>query len=624
MFWRLRVRSVLVCVFVFLAFLVRLHRLDVLPFRGDEAFTVQNWVGLPLSLSLVNIATIEPHPVLTYVMFRVWGLLAGTSELTIRLLPALFGVLGVSVVYRLAWLLGRRVWAGVLAAGLWIMHPYLVWHAQDARNYSVWLSLSLLAFWLGLLALERRSWRLWLLYSVVCVFAVNVFYLEVFFLLSFGVWLFVARLPFGLAVRWFLSQVLPAFLAMVSFGLLQWSVVVTGQYGGTVGSSDGLVDVVLRFLPVLVFGETLWVSSGSVFLMVASGVVVFWVLGRWLGRAGFLLVFQVVVPVILLVFVSFWLDVFAPKYVLPVSAYLLLALSLFAVLVWECSGGFLRWFGVVLVGLWVIGAILSLWQMWFSSDYAKSPAWPDVSLYLSTHVDCNDLVIQLSADAAFGYYYDACAPDIALPASPQQPKLEILDTLANAADRHTSLWIVGQTFPDWPNAGIVEEWLREHLQQVRTTTLNNLRVEQFMPWQVKPTQQAQVDPITFGDFVQLVGWHVWMPPEPDGHLLVWLYWQPLNPTDRAYKVFVHIVGDVNPATGTPLWSQHDQYPQNGRISTQDWTPAAIYRDVYTLPLAGVIAGDYRINVGWYDPDTLQRVLINDRTDSYAVAHITLP
>lgn len=623
MFWRLRVHSVLACVFVFLAFLVRLHRLDALPFRGDEAFTVQNWVGLPLSLSLANIATIEPHPILTYVMFRVWGLLGGTSELAIRLLPAFFGVLGVSVAYRLAWLLSRRVWAGVLAAGLWIIHPYLVWHAQDARNYSIWISLSLLAFWLGLLALEQRSWWLWLLYSVVCVFAVNMFYLEVFFLLSFGVWLFAARLPLRIVCRWFLSQLLPFSLAVISFGLLQWSAVATGQYGGTVGSSGDLMNAVLRFLPVLVFGETLSVSFGGFFLVVVLGVV-FWDLGRWLGRMGLLLLVQVAVPVILLVFVSFWLDVFAPKYVLPVSAYLLLALSLFSVLVWERSGGFLRWFGVVLVGFWVVGAVLSLWQMWFSSDYTKSPAWPDVSHYLSTHVDCNDLVIQLSADAAFGYYYDACAPDIALPANPQQPKSEILATLANAADRHTSLWIVGQTFPDWPNAGIVEEWLREHLQQVRTTTLNNLRVEQFMPWQAKPTEQAQVDPITFGDFVQLVGWRVWMPPEPDGHLLVWLYWQPLNPTDRAYKVFVHIVGDVNPATGTPLWSQHDQYPQNGRISTQDWTPAAIYRDIYTLPLAGVISGDYRINVGWYDPDTLQRVLTNDRTDSYAVAHITLP
>ncbi|MCA9913768.1 MAG: hypothetical protein KC496_10485, partial [Anaerolineae bacterium] len=52
--------------FIWFGFALRLHQIDAVALRGDEAFSVQNWAGLPLSASLTDIASIEPHPPGTY------------------------------------------------------------------------------------------------------------------------------------------------------------------------------------------------------------------------------------------------------------------------------------------------------------------------------------------------------------------------------------------------------------------------------------------------------------------------------------------------------------------------------------------------------------------------------
>jgi hypothetical protein len=73
-----------------LGFALRLYRLDALPLRGDEGFSAQNWAGQPFLTTLQTTATIEPHPPLTYAVFRVWGVLFGTQhEVILRLLLCL-------------------------------------------------------------------------------------------------------------------------------------------------------------------------------------------------------------------------------------------------------------------------------------------------------------------------------------------------------------------------------------------------------------------------------------------------------------------------------------------------------------------------------------------------------
>ena len=109
-------------------------------------------------------------------------------------------------------------------------------------------------------------------------------------------------------------------------------------------------------------------------------------------------------------------------------------------------------------------------------------------------------------------------------------------------------------------------------------------------------------------------------PDSTGSMTVWLYWKPLKTTDLPLKVFVHLLGAANPATGSPLWTQDDRFPQNGRISTQNWSSDEIYRDVYTLPMSDVTAGTYILEVGLYDPVTNIRLNVGT-TDSFVLQSI---
>ena len=129
----------LLVIIILIGFVLRLYRLDAVAFRGDEAFSVQYWAGQPLATTFSEIATIEPHPPLTYVLFRIWGLLVGTEhEFSLRLIGVLPNLLGIAAMYALGLHLtgDRRV--GLLAAAFWAIHPFQIWHAQDFRNYALW------------------------------------------------------------------------------------------------------------------------------------------------------------------------------------------------------------------------------------------------------------------------------------------------------------------------------------------------------------------------------------------------------------------------------------------------------------------------------------------------------
>lgn len=615
-------KNVLVPLLIIIAvgFVLRIYRLEAVPLRGDEAFTIQNWMSRPLSDSLVSIATIEPHPFLNYVLFRIWALLAGTSVFSARFLPALVNLLGIPSVYAF----GKRLFnkrIGLVSALLWAFHPFLIWHSQDARNYAIWSALSVLALWLGLRALEVNQRKDWWLYLFSALLSVNIFYFDWLTLVGFVFyavyrywkdWSRLGRLVGVVAVVFFSS--------FLSFVALQGNLIVSGEYGGTTGARFNGSELLTSFLPVLLWGESL-PQSLSVVLAIAALVVLFMALflayRNALARL-LLLVLVGFVPLLLLSFISFCFDVFAPRYVLSVvPAFIVLSAFVIARLL-----SFRSITGVALVVVWFGIMFFSLFNLFFVHDYAKSKNWPTVTDYLESRISADDLVIQLSVDPAFGYYYNGAARDIGLPAKPEQPTDDIIQELQTASNQYHSLWLVGQTFPDWPNYGVVEKWLQDHMQLVRNMDLSDLRVQQYMRWQVDNTPSNPL--ATFDQIAELSYAQVWLPPEPTGEITIWLYWRPLSRTQTPYKVFVHLEGGVNPDTGTPLWSQDDHYPQNDRISTTNWTPRVIYRDIYVLPIRNIPNGEYDLLIGWYNPNTGGRLLLPSGKDSHLLQTIKLP
>ena len=68
-----------------------------------------------------------------------------------------------------------------------------------------------------------------------------------------------------------------------------------------------------------------------------------------------------------------------------------------------------------------------------------------------------------------------------------------------------------------------------------------------------------------------------------------------------YTVFVHLLGPFNPATGGPVWAQHDGQPLGGQYPTHSWLTGRVVKDRHVLTLPpDMPPGEYQVEVGLYD------------------------
>lgn len=602
-----------------LGFGLRTFRLNAVPLRGDEAFTVLHWMREPLEQTLATIATSDPQPPLAYAIYRGYSLLVGSQEMVVRFLPALLNTIGIAALYGI----GTRIWdrrLGLLCAFFYAVHPALLWHAQDARGYALWAAASPLALWLALRALHKRRPLDWALYVLAAAVACYLYYLELFFVFALNIAALVAywRNRRVLA-RWFASQIAIGLLLAPWF--LQERLLSGGGYGGTAGSLN-IAEYITRFVPVLFYGHGdtppfSFAVSIALLLVLAliGGVIVLW---RWQRFYGLLAVTSILLPLLLLGIVSTRLNVFVPRYVLVVSVMIMLVIA--ALGRWMLArNGVYRWTGVVLLATHVNLSVYAVFTYYF--DYAKSPDWRALVQYLAPRIEQADLLVNTAAgDLALTFYqqeYGLQLDEVYLPANPDQSTTEIEAVLSRQMQNHSSLWLAANP-PNWTNNQVTDAWLAANLQQTRAININGLRVEQWLPYAVNEAYTSA--DATFEGIANLVGYRAF-PPEPDNMLPVWLYWQPLTTSDTPLKVFVHLISTT--ADGeTTIWSQDDNYPQNGRVSSVSWEIGTLLRDIYSLSLEGVPAGTYDLIVGVYDPNTGERLLTGE-DNFYFLQEITI-
>jgi len=109
---------------------------------------------------------------------------------------------------------------------------------------------------------------------------------------------------------------------------------------------------------------------------------------------------------------------------------------------------------------------------------------------------------------------------------------------------------------------------------------------------------------TFGGMIELAGYDL----EREGETLrLRLHWRALSVPDRHYMLFVHI---ADPVTARPV-AQVDTMPRGFAYPTGMWVAGEVVSDLVEISLAGVPPGTYDLAVGWYDPETGQRLEARD-------------
>ena len=613
-----------ITLFVLVGFALRIHELESVPLRGDEAFSVLYWADLPVSESLTRIAQGEPHTPLVYVVGRLWRHIVGgiDSVFSLRLLSVLGNVIGVSAMYALGLRLTGKRSVGLVAALMWALHPFEIWHSQEFRNYGYWAGLSVTTLWLGLRLIEGNRRIDWLLYAAAACFTTLTIYTEPFMMIALACYAVIERRRDRRFLRrLLLLQAGIGLLLAAGFVLIQVLPGFASEYPGLVGSFS-VPDYFTRFVPALVFGTTMPVDMAnagmalSLIIAIAS-IILF----RSCERQFRFIALTGVVPLALLGLASSQYNLFHPRYVLSAAPAFMLALVLGSFGLVE---GIRRvviarsWAAALLVLLpWSALALATLNAHFNDPAFRRAPAWDELGSFLSPRVDPADLVIQLSVDPAFGYYYRGSAPEMALPVHSSQPAEEIVAALEVLRGRYDSVYVVSREQAGWANAGVVEGWMSENLQEVMRADAAGLPVRQYLDWEAP--REFTEDLARFGGGVALMGYTLFEAPLPSGELLLWVYWKPLSQTEYPLKSFVHLYGEDKDGTGSALRSQDDQYPQRGRLNSTSWPVGKVYRDVYYLPTQALEAGEYRFSVGWYNPDGGVRLSLSDGADTYVLA-----
>jgi hypothetical protein len=449
----------------------------------------------------------------------------------------------------------------------------MVWHAQDVRNYALWAVLSPLAMWLFLLAIERNRRRDWTLYAVAEFVAFHAFLLEPFFLLIQGLYLLAFR-------RERLKSALVTWLLLAA-ALIPWFIQIArlsgSGYGGTAARAN-LEVLVNRFVPTLLFGEgqLSLIAGASLLIVLAAGLISG---GRRHLDKRVLLLMWAGLPLILLVVTSTRLNVFRPRYVIPITPPILLGFM------WTAfrAGGRSRRFPVLpsLVTVALLGgAVISLYA-YFYSDPPKAPDWRSLAAFLETRTTADDLVILANVDPAFGYYYRGPADERPFSEvdSPQKILAENNGVFVQVADSTADISLALQDDAQFIPPAIA-------------------LVKQYRAWEVDPAEIQHPLEITVGDVAILRGYSL-LGGDQFG-LTVLLYWQPLRRTDSEFVGFLHLTAPGESA----VIAQDDHAPLNGNAPTTAWNPGDLLRDPFAVTLP---PGTYALKVGMYESESSQRL-----------------
>lgn len=626
-------KKILLFGLILLAFAVRVYRLDAFALRGDESFTVlfvqRTWEGLWRGIS-----TIEPNPPLMYLALRVWVAVAGASEFVTRYFSVFFGVLGVPLLYRLAREMFNSYTIAWLAAMLFAINPYQIWHSQDVRNYAMWPTLSLLAlvfFWLWWqsefkvpssklrsLNLKPVTWNL-VLYVAFTLASLYTHYYDAFILAALNLFVFICA---GLArrwqtlVRWIAAQAALVLLyaPWVLFGTNR----ITTYNEASAEQGVSLLDVLSRTVSAFIVSETVPRDLWSIVwlpLTLALAAILIYLAKQNRERAMFLTLY-IAIPTLALYLISMGRPLFLERYLNGIAPAYYLAFAIGIAALIEVRSRLAR-LGLVIAALFFIGtSAYATWNANFDSAYAKAPPWREMAQAIIAQAQPGDLVIQNFMEVSLYFYLNSYVPLFTVPQN-YWFKASDEQLLRKWNAEYRRIWFIPAQPNQWDPDREVEKFLAHYAERVSEHRIGLLR------WQLYLTPREFVSKIIpqsarVGN-ATLTGYHV----ERGNPLRVVLYWRAEQSIAKEYSVFVHLV-DVN----TQIVAQQDRAPAFGLYPTTAWQAGESIVDVYELDVR--TPGTYTLLVGMYDPNTLERVPAFDAhgkrwgDESIVLTQITIP
>lgn len=607
-------------VLTLLAWGLRLYRLDAQSLWYDEGVTATLAQRTLVDLTAWTAHDIQP-PLYYYAVWG-WGRLAGWSEWSLRFVSVWWGVLAVPLLAVLAQRLTRSRAATVTAALLAAFHPLLVYYSQEARMYTMLVTLGLLAGY-RLVRIDdgEARWPSWVGYVAVATLAVYTHYFAFFLLLALGI----AFLLKHYRRLWvFLSAHLAIFLLYLAWsGALFYQLRVDRSYWqGQLKVWEAFQSVLLRFTQ----GETVLERDAGPTLLLYGGVTLLLV-SAWLWQARWQPTWRrplryalcwLLIPLVGVLTLAAFIPKFNARYVMVALPGLLLLWSggigaLLTAGKWLPSqAAVLRVAGWLVGGLVVILLVAGFWtanRNWFTDLAFTKAEWRPLAAYVRTHKQPNEAVILVSGHAwpIWDYY----APD--LPAI-RLPDLAILDvdavldfeqtgeTLHAALQGKRGAWLVNwQDEVVDPNGVTPNQLLAAAQEKSVEAEFWQLRLRHFVKLdpnaiQAEPLMDQKLA-ANFVNQIELRGYRV----TPEGDLL--LFWRlGKAPPTPLPDLQIHL--QTATAAGFPYAFPTDRRPAAYDFPVMRWQPeqtvmGRVPADDWAGP--GALPGQYKVQLGVYDP-----------------------
>jgi len=616
-------------IILLLAAAPRFYRLDGQSLWADE--------GNSAALALRSLGRIardaghDIHPPLYYWLLHFWVRAFGSSEVGLRSLSALLGVLLVALTY----LLGRRLFGrsvGLAAAFTAVLSPFQVYYSQEARMYILLALLGAASVYALLRYLESE--KLLGLIGFILSAAAGL-YTHYSFPILWGManavwvaWIISTRASGGEAFGTNASP-LPQRIGIWLIG--QW--VIVGCYAPwlpiayrqlsawpAISQVHGLRFYLHQAFRLWSLGETAPGGTGSFCLL--WGVIVLWLLGAWPAhqekdrfalplwlRQGLALGYCLL-PVLFQWGMSLFQPAYRPKF-------FLVAAPAFAVLLGQgiVSGLHTRWWAlrnawaVVSLSLILVASSNSLAHYYFDPAFARDD-YRGTAAYI-TAVERQGDAILLNAPGqwdAFTYYYPGELPIYPLPRKRPLDEESTLAELERIGAEHRRLFCLFWATEESDPKRIVEGWLDQQAYKALDLWRGNVRfVTYALPKAISPGEMEQQLNIRLGDRITLQGYTLQEESIVAGEILqLTLFWRAEAPIAERYKVFVQVLDAANHIVG-----QRDAEPGGGAWLTTLWPVGKTIADNYgVLVRPGTPPGRYRLIAGLYSLTTGKRLPAN--------------
>jgi 4-amino-4-deoxy-L-arabinose transferase-like glycosyltransferase len=605
-----------------LAAALRFFRLDYQELRGDEA---ASWARVTQTFGVVDLAQRliregQPHPPIHYWLLQAWIRIFGQSEFALRSLSVLMSLLVVALIFRVTIRITQNVFVSMAAMLIAAVHPYQIWLAQDVKNMYEIVPIGLLIATLALPRMLHGDRRAWIVYAVSGFVGVFSHFYAVFGLIAHGVYLLFTRADRRSWARWIATGIVIAACVFIWFSLV-WSGIAAKQFNRpgeqplAAFLSDTLGDAAMG--PTL--PNQLVVPGTAIFFsLVALGALRLW---RWrrawsslfVAWSLILLSSIFVITRSRAIYNTFYLSNAYP------ALYILAAVGLSTLTKRRIVLSIVS--GVVLIGFG-----LSLRDYYFDSAYSKTNGLRRMGNEIALHGQPDDVILTNQPDPATIYYLrNVSLPIILMPLQQNSSSDQIDQSIDDLVAKYRRLWFIPvRTL--WDPNGVIENKLGDRYLLAADLRFKNVRLQEYIP-QPENLPQYQLANAQFAQGIDLKGSYVTVngdannrQPRGGEWLRVTLFWATSARLPVDYKVFVHVFDSNH-----QIVAQDDSMPHHGDRPTSQWQLNQIVLDdhEFQLPIDS-LPKSLVIGVGLYDPNSGQRLKLQNGSDSVEIWSSTSP